>query len=334
MERDVTMLLESAAPTAVPPLDLAGVRRRVRRRRAVQVTAAAAAVAVAVPLAVAVAPRTPPDVEFAGPPGAKSRQVVVATFEQGGSRRELVAYESEDGLCVEDRSVAPPHNQGGGCGFDVPEHAVGLGVGATGDGVIAAGPVIKSVADVRVELDDGTTVDAGPIGQETGFDVNFYLAVLPARSKVEAVVAYDAAGGVVERRRSQASPPGTTAPGFPAPSSLVQELAQADIKFRAAQPPKTRSSRPTAVAAARDAAGARAGRLRSATYGTVADTTSTPRDRRRGWVVVLDAAPDARPVNKLPLLRVIVVIGDEGNPTHLIGVTEAKAMRLPVADDR
>lgn len=332
MDRNVTMLLNSAAPTAVPPLDLADVRRRARRRRTVQATAVLGAVALAVPLALRAAPLTPPDVEFADAPAPQSAEVVIATFEQGGVSRELVAYESEDGLCVEDRNVVAPHNQGGGCGYDVPEHAIGLGVSGTQDGVVAAGPVVKSVADVRVELADGTTVDAGPIGEDAGFDVNFYLAVLPPGADVEAVVAFDAAGSVIERRATNAPGPsgGDAAP--PELSFTANELGQADIDFKVEEAQPSALSRSSAVSAARQAAGRRAGRVLGASYGTVADGKASPRERQEAWVVVMAATKRANAIDKLPLLRIIAVIAEDGSATHLVGVTEAGATRLRVAD--
>lgn len=63
------------------------------------------------------------------------------------------------------------------------------------------------------------------------------------------------------------------------------------------------------------------------------DPTSTPRQPRSGWVVVLEAATRENPGGKLPLLRVIVIIGHDGNATHLIGVTEAGATRLPLTGE-
>lgn len=120
----------------------------------------------------------------------------------------LVAYRSDAGVCVETQNAQPPENPGGGCGFPVPDEEL-LSVSTAGfeNTIVVSGPVAKEVANVAVLLDDGVEVDAGPLGGDAGFDVNFFVAAFPADAKVEAVTATDADGRLVERDKVQAGPP-------------------------------------------------------------------------------------------------------------------------------
>lgn len=132
---------------------------------------------------------------------------VVTEFQWAGAAMQLVAYRSNDGVCVEVQNARPPHNAGGGCGFPVPEpEALSVSVGEQQRGVLVDGPVAKRVDDVRVELAGGREVDAGPFGDDAGFEVNFFVAALPPGSRVVAVTATDADGKVVERDEVQPFP--------------------------------------------------------------------------------------------------------------------------------
>jgi hypothetical protein len=222
MDTEISELLSAAVPERQRPVDIADVHRRVRRRHRTRAAAAVLVLALAVPATINALPLLRrPDVALSGAPGSEAasdqpgagwtrdgKYTVVHRFTLGGQAREVVAYRSRDGLCVETRNVAPPHNMGGGCGYGVPgEQLIGWGVSEDEAGVTVQGPVAQQVADVSVELRDGTVVDAGPYSGGSQFPVNFYLAAFPVGTEIAAVVGFDADGREIERQRVVELPP-------------------------------------------------------------------------------------------------------------------------------
>ena len=61
-----------------------------------------------------------------------------------------------------------------------------------------SGVVSKAVATIRVELNDGSALDAD-VFKPAGFDVGFYVAVVPFGRRPVAVVARDSADNELER---------------------------------------------------------------------------------------------------------------------------------------
>jgi hypothetical protein len=106
-----------------------------------------------------------------------TQKVVVAEGEHNGLGWKLLAFYSKAGLCLHFR-VNP--DEGGGCGFGVPPGTISVGGGRqAGLGAVSHGVVRKDVALVRLELSNGDTIEATPVGAEAGFEANFFVAILP-----------------------------------------------------------------------------------------------------------------------------------------------------------
>lgn len=222
MDTEIRQLLDGAVSQQGRRVDIADVQRRVRRRRRTRAAGAVLALAIAVPVSINALQWLPrPDVAFSDAPGSEpvehatqeestsdGKFVVVHRFTMGGKDRELVAYRSRHGLCLGIRDVEHPANMSSGCGYGVPQkRLVGVGSGWDAAGLTVEGPVAKQVADVAVELHDGTLVDAGPYSAGDRFPVNFYLAAFPVGTKATAVIGFDADGKQLERHRLRQMPP-------------------------------------------------------------------------------------------------------------------------------
>jgi|SRR5215211_3620422 len=106
-----------------------------------------------------------------------TQKVVVAEGEHNGLGWQLLAFHSTRGLCLHFR-VNP--NEGGGCGFGVPPRPISVGLArGAGFGAWSQGVVRKDVALVRLELSNGDTIEATPVGAEAGFEANFFIAIVP-----------------------------------------------------------------------------------------------------------------------------------------------------------
>lgn len=221
MDTEIRHLLEGAVRQTDRPVDITDVQRRVSRRRRTRAAGAVVALLLAVPVTIEALPLSRPAVTFGAPgsePGGQETQppgtsdgkfFVVRRFTIGGEVRELVAYRRSDKeVCVGTRDLEQPRNLSSGCGYGVPvERLLGLDMGVDAAGITLAAPVAKRVADVQVELHDGTLVDAGPYTGGDRFPVNFYLATLPPETKVRAIVGFDSDGKEVERQRVRPIPP-------------------------------------------------------------------------------------------------------------------------------
>jgi hypothetical protein len=134
-------------------------------------------------------------------PGDQNRQlserVVVADGEVDGVAWRLEVYESDAGLCADLRYY---RGTSGGCGFDVPAQRV-IGIGSARFGALQAiyGPVRRNVATIQVHLASGEIITVTPVGQDLGFPVHFYVAVVPADDPADVIVAFNTAGGEVAR---------------------------------------------------------------------------------------------------------------------------------------
>lgn len=150
-------------------------------------------------------------------PGDQNRQltepVVVASGETEDVPWELVAYESDSGLCVDLRFY---RGASGGCGSRVPEdRALSWNIGG-GPGLRAVhGEVRKDVVRIEIHFASGEVTEAFPVGQEASFPVNFYVTPIRADDTVTQVIAYDADGRELER---EAIPPSRRFPTEPPPT--------------------------------------------------------------------------------------------------------------------
>jgi hypothetical protein len=125
-----------------------------------------------------------------------SEKVVVAEGDdESAGHWQLEAYQSSSGYCADLRIGA---GAAGGC-FTVPlATTVSPGTsGASGASSWSHGPVRRDVAVVRLELSDGQVLDVAPVGQASGFPVNFYVARVPAGAQVVVVRALDANGAEI-----------------------------------------------------------------------------------------------------------------------------------------
>jgi hypothetical protein len=104
-------------------------------------------------------------------------KVVVAEGERNGVAWQLLAYDSQAGLCV---GLRAGPGEGAGCGSGVPPLPISVGWGQqAGFGAIAQGIVRKDVSLVRLELSNGATIETTPVGADAGFEANFFVASLP-----------------------------------------------------------------------------------------------------------------------------------------------------------
>jgi hypothetical protein len=228
-----------AGPEPVKALELR-VRQRRRRRRVAFAAALASAGVIVVSVGVERSGRDDPQRFEAGGSGDVSPQsvepmapVVVATGEIAGHPWRLQASEGESGPCVN-------LLEGGGACFDTSTRpAVGVAVDitvtgdATGTGRVGLdavyGPVRRDVARISILLASGQVVDTSPVGEDAGFDVNFYVARaptdIPAHSELSQIVAYDAAGNELARLEPDCAIP-----------DLGGRPATLDVQIRAVDP--------------------------------------------------------------------------------------------------
>lgn len=125
------------------------------------------------------------------PPGSRPA-VVVAEGDDGAARWELVAHQSDQGLCL---LLNHGTSSGTGCGHNVgPNEAIGGGPSGGQGWQFLSGPVRKDVARLIIELDDGTTIALRPVGSGSGFEVNFYATPLSPERKAVRGVALNGVG--------------------------------------------------------------------------------------------------------------------------------------------
>ena len=122
----------------------------------------------------------------------------------GGAPWQLLAYQSDAGVCLELTGVTPANLGGGACGVSLPgESALDVIPDTFGDPSVSFvyGPVDSSVEAVTVEFDDGRSRDV-PVRRapaELGFDGDFYIGVVPGDVRATSVSGRDASGVMVER---------------------------------------------------------------------------------------------------------------------------------------
>jgi hypothetical protein len=132
-----------------------------------------------------------------------TEKVVVAEGEHNGVGWELLAFDSEAGLCLHLR-VGP--SEGGSCGSGVPPLPIDVGGGhQVGFGAWSQGFLRKDVTLVRLELSNGDTIEVTAVGADAGFEANFFVAILPEHVGVIRGIAIAADGR--ELGRHETSPP-------------------------------------------------------------------------------------------------------------------------------
>lgn len=127
-------------------------------------------------------------------------EVVVARGTASGEPWALIAYESDNGLCVE---IEVEGGRGGGCGFDVPGRSdLGLNVGSQAgiSGSIVHGVVSQRVAILVVRLKSGERLHPEILDGPDGLDANFFALFLPSTSE-GVIEARDDQGVVLDRER-------------------------------------------------------------------------------------------------------------------------------------
>lgn len=124
---------------------------------------------------------------------------VIATGEVDGKHWNLVAYQSDSGLCVD---LHVGQGASGGCGAAPTEEDVVFGQGSVSglDRMSIHGQASKQVASVEVRPSEGELVTTGIIPDPAGFGVNFFVLFVPLETTGE-LVALDAAGNVLARHQ-------------------------------------------------------------------------------------------------------------------------------------
>lgn len=130
---------------------------------------------------------------------------VVAEGDNGAAHWELVAHESDQGLCV---MLNHGITSGSSCGQNIgPNQAISGGPSGGIGWQFLSGSVRKDVVRLQVELDDGSTIRLRPVGPDTGFEVNFYATPLPPERKAVRAVAFDGIDLEVGQVRFGSPPP-------------------------------------------------------------------------------------------------------------------------------
>jgi hypothetical protein len=131
--------------------------------------------------------------------GDAGLKTVVARGSVSGRPWTLVAYASEDGLCVD---LQLGDGSGGGCGFGVSERALGLNVGSQAGlpKTIIHGVVSKRVATLVVRLEGDEQTDVQIIEGPSSFGVNFFAEFLPPNAE-GIVEARDVQGALLQTER-------------------------------------------------------------------------------------------------------------------------------------
>lgn len=127
--------------------------------------------------------------------------MAVASGGEDGAQWELSAQESVEGSCllVEDEL----DRQTEACGFDVPAlHDIGFfdHTGVAGSPQVFAGVAADEVADVRLDIEGGTSISAPLLRPDGATRVAFFVVELTEGQRVSAVVALGADGQELERR--------------------------------------------------------------------------------------------------------------------------------------
>ena len=123
----------------------------------------------------------------------KEQRVVVATGELAGRPYELRSFGSPSGPCLQ----LSYGWSGLTCASDPAAPVADLTV-STGLGV-AFGTVVPGAARVRLELGTEPAVETDAVGAGAGEGAAFFVAPLPDRARVSAVVALAPDGGVLRR---------------------------------------------------------------------------------------------------------------------------------------
>ena len=152
-----------------------------------------------------------------GAPKPQSAVEVVTSGRTAGINWTLTAYLSRDkGVCVAQTLEAGKGDMGEmACGYELRgEPALGsgerrgrhwVGYGQSSLGLydfpdFVDGPVAKGVARVDLVLTNGQTLQTTPLEGPNDLPVNFYVVPLPRGARLEAVIARDRMGDVLERR--------------------------------------------------------------------------------------------------------------------------------------
>jgi hypothetical protein len=216
-------------PVGPEPVEALELRVRQRRRRRRVSFAAGLAFAGVIVVSVGVVwsgDVSPQGVEPIAP-------VVVATGEIAGHTWRLQAYDGESGPCVNlleggracfDTSTRPPV----GVAVDVTVTEDATGTGRVGLDAVY-GFVHRDVARISILLASGQVVETSPVGQDAGFDVNFYVARaptdIPAHTELSEIIVYDAAGKELVRIEPDCAIP-----------DLGGRPATLDVQIRAVDP--------------------------------------------------------------------------------------------------
>lgn len=129
-----------------------------------------------------------------------SEKMVVDRGEVDGVEWELVAYESDRGLCIDLRFY---RTSGGGCGFHVPDKwALNAGIAGGGaDLQFIHGAVREDVVEVRVEFLSGRALNVATVGGNLGHGVRFFATPVRMSDAARSVVGLNAAGEEVARQQ-------------------------------------------------------------------------------------------------------------------------------------
>lgn len=118
------------------------------------------------------------------------QEVVVRRLTFAGHRYTLVAYRSNQGLCLE---FADGKRRGGGCGFDLEKHYLSVTLGTSSDPAVTdiTGITRPEVARVTARLGDGRKIRAKTIAAPSrlGMHVRFYVILVEGNVKVRTLIA-------------------------------------------------------------------------------------------------------------------------------------------------
>jgi hypothetical protein len=219
-EADLETILSLPADTASPHTRSLTMRRASRARRlafaaALVVVLAASGIAAAAQLALFDFRDFPAPEDVTGEPVRTGPREVIAAGRVNQLRWRFVGYESTKGLCIGLEFAGEASAASTTCGMPKFEAGVGFPtadyIGTGTNRTWFYGPVSRQATRVVLTLADSRSLGASvvPSPRQFALDYNFYLASVaggvstPERGAppVTAIVAYDAAGAVIDELR-------------------------------------------------------------------------------------------------------------------------------------
>jgi hypothetical protein len=157
--------------------------------RTLTVIAAALGLVLVVWAGTTIAGGSSPDDVIGEPVAMSAERVVASGTTPDGESWQVLAYESDHGICLELRGGSSSNISSGGCGFGVPEeHEIGLVVGKdlNADRSFVYGVTSANVSAINIQVKGDTPIDASVVHvEDPSLDgYGFFAEVVPSADYV------------------------------------------------------------------------------------------------------------------------------------------------------